>query len=70
MNRKTKYKGSICNTTTISTNEREQLLNRRRYVKMAIETHEKNGNTGQADFFKEDLDLINKKLAKIRPNEN
>jgi hypothetical protein len=63
------YQNSAAYHSVIGAKTAEQLLNRKRYTIGAIEYHEREGNPEQAAFFKSDLALIEKRLAKIAPDK-
>lgn len=56
------FKGSYAYHNVMS-ETKEQLLNRIRYTKMAVDFHTKEGNEGQIKFFTDELKLIEKRLG-------
>jgi hypothetical protein len=59
------YLNSEAYHATMNATTPEQLKNRRRYTVMAIEFHERENDPGQVEFFREELFLIDKRLAKM-----
>lgn len=55
------YKGSYAYNSVMNA-RRDELINRMRYTKMAIDFHTKEGNKGQIKFFSDELKLIEKRL--------
>lgn len=64
----TEYKTSICHYTTNACNVQEQLERRLLISQSAYKWHLENNRPMQADFFKQDVELIKSKL-KIKPFE-
>lgn len=61
----TKYEGSICHTSTMNCNDKDQLSNRLQYSEAAVISHKTQGNMDQSEFFQKDVDLVKSKLAKL-----
>ncbi len=61
----TPYQNSVAYNSVMAATTRDQLLNRKNYTNMAIEYHTQAGNADQVEFFKSDLELIEKRLAML-----